>query len=63
MITLLALTLAPLARVLGLLRPDSCAMHILYVIHKLVVVLSRPPRAVLPLTLRLRIFPDRVFVM
>jgi hypothetical protein len=63
MIALLALTLAPLARILGLLGPARRAMNILHVIHEVIVVLRWTPRALLPLALRLRILPDRVLVM
>jgi hypothetical protein len=62
-IALLALALAPLARVLGLLGPARRAVNILHMVHELIVVLRRTPRALLPLALRLRILPDRVLVM
>jgi hypothetical protein len=63
MIALLALTLAPLTHVLCLLRPIRRAMQVLHVVHQLVVVLCRTPRAVPPLTLGLRILSDRVLVV
>lgn len=63
MVTLLALTLAPLARILGLLGPARRAVNILHMIHEIIVVLRRTPRALLPLALRLRILPDCVLVV
>ena len=63
MVALLALTLAPLACVLGLLGTARGAVDVLHMIHELIVVLRRSPRALLPLALRLRIFPDRVLIM
>lgn len=62
-IALFALALAPLACVLGLFGSASRAMHVLHMIYKLVVVLRRAPRAVSPLALGLRIFPDRILVV
>lgn len=63
MVALLALTFAPFARVFGLLRPASCAVQVLHMVHELVVVLCRSPRAVLPLAFGLRVFPDGIFIM
>lgn len=63
MIALLALTLAPLTCVLSLLGPARRTVDILHMIHEIIVVLRRTPRALLPLALRLRILPDRVLVM
>lgn len=63
MVALLALALAPFARVFCLLRSSSRAVDVLHMIHKLVVVLCRTPRAILPLALGLRILSDRVLVM
>ena len=58
MIALLALTLAPLAHILCLLRPIRRAVQVLHMVHQLVVVLRRTPRAISPLALGLRIFPN-----
>lgn len=63
MVALLALTLSPLARVLCLLGTARGAMNVLHMVHEIIVVLRRAPGALLPLALRLRIFPDRVLVM
>lgn len=63
MIALLALALTPLARVLCLFGTARRAMNVLHMIHEIIVVLRQAPRALLPLALRLRIFPDRVLVM
>jgi hypothetical protein len=63
MVALLALTLAPLAHIFCLFRPIRRAMQVLHVVHQLVVVLRRAPRAVPPLTLGLRILSDGVLVV